>query len=194
MADTDSGEQAIASGNWKKNDHYKLLGLDHLRRKATKDDIIKAYRKATVKYHPDKQGIAFSSAAIKEEMNVLFQGVKKGYELLMNDGHRLLYDSVDDCDDSIPKVATHSNAPSQVLLPPHYLTSSSSSRRAKTISSKFSVQLSSAMPSGSNLRKIPLYNILPLVKHSPDTNAHEYFMFSIFMLHFRFLSKHYVRS
>ena len=78
-----------------------------------KDDIVKAYRKATVKYHPDKQGIAFSSVSVKEEINVLFQGVKKGYELLLNPSHRLLYDSMDDCDDSIPKA----------LKPPLKLTS-----------------------------------------------------------------------
>lgn len=65
-------------------DFYKIL---ELQRSATEAQIKKAYRKLSMKYHPDKNGGA-KDAADK------FQDVAAAYEALSNKDTRRIYDQV----------------------------------------------------------------------------------------------------
>ncbi|MEQ8359035.1 MAG: molecular chaperone DnaJ [Cytophagales bacterium] len=65
-----------------KRDFYEILGVD---RKATKDEIKKAYRKIAIKYHPDKN-------PGNEEAEAKFKEAAEAYEILSNDEKRSRYD------------------------------------------------------------------------------------------------------
>ena len=59
--------------------HYETLGVDT---KANKDEIKKAYRQLSMKYHPDKNG---GSVEKSQELN-------EAYEILKDDETRMQYD------------------------------------------------------------------------------------------------------
>ncbi len=61
-------------------DYYDILGVD---RKATKDDVKKAFRKLAHKYHPDKQGGDVGK----------FKEVNEAYTILSDDKKRAEYDT-----------------------------------------------------------------------------------------------------
>ncbi len=65
-------------------DYYKILGVD---RKASADDIKKAYRKLAVKYHPDKNP---NNKSAEEK----FKEINEAYEVLGNDEKRKKYDEL----------------------------------------------------------------------------------------------------
>ncbi len=65
-------------------DYYKVLGVD---KKASQDDIKKAYRKLAVKYHPDK-----NPGDKKAEEN--FKEINEAYDVLGDAEKRKKYDSV----------------------------------------------------------------------------------------------------
>ncbi|HRN90501.1 MAG TPA: DnaJ domain-containing protein, partial [Candidatus Saccharibacteria bacterium] len=62
-----------------KRDYYEVLGLS---KGASADEIKKAYRKAAVKYHPDKEG----------GDEVKFKEVSEAYEVLKDSDKRQRYD------------------------------------------------------------------------------------------------------
>jgi curved DNA-binding protein len=64
-------------------DYYKIMGLD---RKATADDIKRAYRKLARKYHPDVSKEANAEAKFKE--------VGEAYEVLKDAEKRAAYDQL----------------------------------------------------------------------------------------------------
>jgi len=61
-------------------DYYKILGVD---KKATQDDVKKAFRKLAHKYHPDKKG--------GDEQK--FKEVNEAYQILSNNKKRAEYDT-----------------------------------------------------------------------------------------------------
>lgn len=65
-------------------DYYQLLGIS---KRATKDEIKRAYHKLALKYHPDK-----NKASNAEEK---FRSVNKAYEVLRDDHKRDFYDKFD---------------------------------------------------------------------------------------------------
>ena len=65
-------------------DYYKILGVD---KKASPDDIKKAYRKLAVKYHPDKNP---DDKAAEEK----FKEITEAYEVLSNPENRKKYDTL----------------------------------------------------------------------------------------------------
>lgn len=72
--------------------HYQVLGLSPY---CSNNDVKKAYRKASLKYHPDKTG--------RGEDDYVFLAVKHAYECLYDDDKRQAYDStVVPFDDAIP--------------------------------------------------------------------------------------------
>ncbi|KAH9848041.1 hypothetical protein C2E23DRAFT_871461 [Lenzites betulinus] len=76
---------------WKKQDHYAVLGLSHLRYKATPEQIKIAHRKKVLKHHPDKKaGVAGDS-----NDDAFFKCIQKAFEVLTNPERRRQFDSVD---------------------------------------------------------------------------------------------------
>ena len=63
------------------NDYYKILDVD---KKASKDEIKKAYRKLALKYHPDKGGGVENEKKFKE--------VSEAYQILSDKEKRAQYD------------------------------------------------------------------------------------------------------
>lgn len=60
-------------------DYYQILGVD---KKATADELKKAYRKLAVQYHPDKN----------PDGEEKFKEIAEAYEVLSNEGKRRRYD------------------------------------------------------------------------------------------------------
>jgi DnaJ family protein C protein 2 len=86
---------------WKKQDHYAVLGLSSLRYKATDSQIKKAHRKKVLKHHPDKK----ASAAHDSNDDSFFKCIAKAMETLSNPVKRRQFDSVDPGvdDDDVPR-------------------------------------------------------------------------------------------
>jgi DnaJ family protein C protein 2 len=76
---------------WKKQDHYQVLGLSHLRYKATPAQIKIAHRKKVLKHHPDKK--AGQSHTTNDD--AFFKCIQKAHEVLTNPERRRQFDSVD---------------------------------------------------------------------------------------------------
>ena len=65
-----------------KRDYYEVLGVD---KKASNDDIKKAYRKLAIQYHPDKNP---GDKAAEDK----FKEATEAYEVLIDDKKRSVYD------------------------------------------------------------------------------------------------------
>ncbi|KAH9915180.1 DnaJ-domain-containing protein [Epithele typhae] len=76
---------------WKKQDHYAVLGLSSLRYRATPDQIKIAHRKKVLKHHPDKKAGAVGDS----NDDAFFKCIQKANEVLMNPERRRQFDSVD---------------------------------------------------------------------------------------------------
>jgi len=81
-------------------DLYALLGLGHLRWRATNDDLKAAYRKMILIYHPDK--MKASEVDVTDESDERFKAIQKAYDTLTDLKKRRAYDSTEDFDDAIP--------------------------------------------------------------------------------------------
>ena len=70
-----------------KRDYYEVLGVA---KDASEADIKKAYRKAAMKYHPDK----FSSASEKEKKDAeeKFKEINEAYQVISDKEKRAQYD------------------------------------------------------------------------------------------------------
>ncbi|OLY78300.1 Zuotin [Smittium mucronatum] len=84
----------ISAREWKKQDHYAILGLSKLRYKATPDDIIKQHRKKVLKHHPDKK-IAAAGGVLNPQFDEYYKCIQKAYETLIDPVRRRQFDSVD---------------------------------------------------------------------------------------------------
>ena len=70
-----------------KRDYYEVLGVP---KNASESDIKKAYRKAAMKYHPDK--FANSSEAEKKDAEEKFKEINEAYEILSDAQKKAAYD------------------------------------------------------------------------------------------------------
>lgn len=70
-----------------KRDYYEVLGVD---KKATPDELKKAYRKLAIKYHPDRQ--QGKTDAEKKEAEEKFKEAAEAYDVLSNPDKRARYD------------------------------------------------------------------------------------------------------
>ncbi|KAF8233499.1 DnaJ-domain-containing protein, partial [Tricholoma matsutake] len=99
---------ALDPKEWKKQDHYAVLGLSKFRYQATPDQIKVAHRKKVLKHHPDKKASstgtpASDTAATLLGINVyqntnddaFFKCIQKAHEVLTNPEKRRQFDSVD---------------------------------------------------------------------------------------------------
>ncbi|XP_077401369.1 dnaJ homolog subfamily C member 2 isoform X1 [Vanacampus margaritifer] len=79
--------------DWKNQDHYAVLGLPHLRYKATQKQIKAAHKSIVLKHHPDKRKAA--GEQISEGDNDYFTCITKAIEALSDPVKRRAFDSVD---------------------------------------------------------------------------------------------------
>uniref|UniRef100_A0A8C5DPU9 DnaJ homolog subfamily C member 2 n=1 Tax=Gouania willdenowi TaxID=441366 RepID=A0A8C5DPU9_GOUWI len=85
----------------KNQDHYAVLGLPHLRYKATQRQIKAAHKTVVLKHHPDKRKAAGDQ--IVEGDNDYFTCITKAIETLSDPVKRRAFDSVDPTfDNSVP--------------------------------------------------------------------------------------------
>ncbi|KAE9392321.1 DnaJ-domain-containing protein [Gymnopus androsaceus JB14] len=95
---------ALDPKEWKKHDYYAVLGLSHLRYKATPEQIKIAHRKKVLKHHPDKKVTSAepqSTSSLLTGINLntnddaFFKCIAKAHEVLTHPEKRRQYDSVD---------------------------------------------------------------------------------------------------
>ncbi|KAF7228896.1 dnaJ homolog subfamily C member 2 [Nothobranchius furzeri] len=87
--------------DWKNQDHYAVLGLPHLRYKATQRQIKAAHKAIVLKHHPDKRKAA--GEQIVEGDNDYFTCITKAIEILSDPVKRRAFDSVDPTfDNAVP--------------------------------------------------------------------------------------------
>ncbi|KAL1977793.1 hypothetical protein VTN31DRAFT_652 [Thermomyces dupontii] len=77
--------------DWKKQDHYAVLGLSKYRYKATPEQIKRAHRKKVLRHHPDKK----AATGQGDENDNFFKCIQKATEILLDPVKRRQYDSVD---------------------------------------------------------------------------------------------------
>ncbi|KAJ3556537.1 hypothetical protein NP233_g11955 [Leucocoprinus birnbaumii] len=88
---------------WKKHDYYAVLGLSHLRWKATPEQIKIAHRKKVLKHHPDKKVSSAPSSTnnllqftgTNTNDDAFFKCISKAHEVLSHPEKRRQFDSVD---------------------------------------------------------------------------------------------------
>ncbi|XP_030072265.1 dnaJ homolog subfamily C member 2 [Microcaecilia unicolor] len=87
--------------DWKNQDHYAVLGLRHIRYKATQKQIKAAHKAMVLKHHPDKRKA--TGEQIAEGDNDYFTCITKAYEMLSDPVKRRAFNSVDPTfDNSVP--------------------------------------------------------------------------------------------
>ncbi|KAI9221352.1 hypothetical protein BC828DRAFT_381236 [Blastocladiella britannica] len=93
---------ALDPKKWKDQDHYRVLGLAHLRYQATPEDIKLAHRTRVLKYHPDK----LAASAGGHGADAIFKCIAKAWEILSDPAKRRSFDSADKgVGDEIPSEA-----------------------------------------------------------------------------------------
>ncbi|KAG6856321.1 hypothetical protein H0H87_005522 [Tephrocybe sp. NHM501043] len=93
---------ALDPKEWKKQDHYAVLGLSKFRYLATPEQIKIAHRKKVLKHHPDKKASSMSTETImginvnqNTNDDAFFKCIQKAHEVLTNAEKRRQFDSVD---------------------------------------------------------------------------------------------------
>ncbi|KIR36654.1 zuotin [Cryptococcus deuterogattii 99/473] len=85
---------------WKKQDHYAVLGLGHLRYTATDDHIKVAHRRKVLRHHPDKKA---SQTGHGTNDDSFFKCIQKAHETLTHPERRRQFDSIDwNINDEVP--------------------------------------------------------------------------------------------
>jgi len=94
IGDDEESEELLMQDpkQWKSQDHYAVLGLSHLRFKATQDQIKIANRKKVLKHHPDKKS---GLPGHNSNDDAFFKCIAKAFEVLSNPEKRRQFDSVD---------------------------------------------------------------------------------------------------
>lgn len=99
LGDEEQSEELLSHDprEWKSADLYAVLGLSHLRWRATEDQIRRAHRKQVLKHHPDKK-----SASGGLDQDGFFKIIQKAFEVMLDPVKKQQYDSVDTNADVLP--------------------------------------------------------------------------------------------
>jgi len=98
--------QTLDPKNWKEQDHYKVLGIEKLRYKATQHQIKKAYKRSVLNHHPDKK-----KGKGSKDNNEYFTCITRAFETLSDPVKRCSFDSVDPLfDDHVPSASEKNKA------------------------------------------------------------------------------------
>ncbi|CAN3363861.1 zuotin [Diutina catenulata] len=102
LGDEEQDEELLETDprDWKTADLYAVLGISHLRWRATEDQIRRAHRKQVLKHHPDKK-----SASGGLEQDGFFKIIQKAFETMLDPVTRKQFDSVDEGADVLPPPA-----------------------------------------------------------------------------------------
>ncbi|RLV96188.1 Zuotin [Spathaspora sp. JA1] len=102
LGDEEQSQELLSTDprEWKTANLYAVLGLSHLRWKATEDQIRRAHRKQVLKHHPDKK-----SAAGGLDQDDFFKVIQKSFEVMLDPIKRRQYDSIDTENDPKPPSA-----------------------------------------------------------------------------------------
>lgn len=99
LFDDDFEFTGVDAKEWKKQDHYAVLGLSKIRRNATQEQLKAAHRRRVLQHHPDKKAAAASGLSD----DAAFKCISKAYEILSDPEKRRQFDSVDPLfDEEIP--------------------------------------------------------------------------------------------
>ncbi|MES1914508.1 MAG: hypothetical protein MHM6MM_006570 [Cercozoa sp. M6MM] len=82
------------------NDSYALLGIPHVRFRASEALIKRAYRKASLALHPDRQ---IAQGREPKESEQRFKALQSAFEALSNPHRKLLHDSKIPFDEPVPE-------------------------------------------------------------------------------------------
>ncbi|CAD6587396.1 MAG: hypothetical protein TREMPRED_004748, partial [Tremellales sp. Tagirdzhanova-0007] len=97
-----AGVLASDPKEWKKQDHYAILGLGHLRYTANDEQIKVAHRRKVLRHHPDKKAGA-SGGGTNDD--AFFKCIQKANETLTNSERRRQFDSIDwNIEDEVPEL------------------------------------------------------------------------------------------
>lgn len=97
--------ERLDPNEWKKQDHYMVLGLEHKRGEVcSPEDIRNAYRARVLVYHPDKIAQRLGEGKGKRQKDdAIFKCIQKAHETLNDPDRKAAFDSVDPTfDESIP--------------------------------------------------------------------------------------------
>ncbi|KAI9202380.1 uncharacterized protein BJ171DRAFT_514822 [Polychytrium aggregatum] len=101
MDDDEPETPALLRSNpseWKKQDHYAVLGLSKRRYLASEEDIKRAYRRKVLKHHPDKKAAGGNTMD-----DSFFKCIQKAWEVISDPSRRRIWDSCDpQFDDRLP--------------------------------------------------------------------------------------------
>ncbi|BES93189.1 dnaJ homolog subfamily C member [Nesidiocoris tenuis] len=101
--DNEAYLKSLDPKEWKKQDHYAVLGLKGLRYAASTNMIKSAYRQQVLKHHPDKRK---AKGEVVNRDDDYFSCITKAWETLGDQNKRRSFDSVDPYfDDSIPSAS-----------------------------------------------------------------------------------------
>uniref|UniRef100_A0A6I8PAH2 DnaJ homolog subfamily C member 2 n=1 Tax=Ornithorhynchus anatinus TaxID=9258 RepID=A0A6I8PAH2_ORNAN len=102
--------------DWKNQDHYAVLGLGHVRYRATQKQIKAAHKAMVLKHHPDKRKAA--GEPIAEGENDYFTCITKAYEMLSDPVKRRAFNSIDPTfDNSVPSKSEAKDSFFEVFSP-----------------------------------------------------------------------------
>lgn len=138
------------------NDLYKVLGLE---KTATNDEIKRAYRILSLKYHPDKNKT--------KDATIIFQSINDAYSILYDENKRREYDSTyykmnddDNLFNNIPNtIHTHPVIPSPIPTHPHF---NNSNQFTPTINSNNAIFRRNITPPERNIH---------IINYAPPTHG-----------------------
>jgi len=105
--------ECLDPNEWKKQDHYMVLGIEEKRGQVcTPEDIRNAYRARVLVYHPDKIAQrAGEGKGKRQKDDAIFKCIQKAFEILNDPDRKEAFDHVDPTfDNSIPEEKLPSGA------------------------------------------------------------------------------------